>query len=401
MRNAFPYDNMNVKEKPRVSDLTLSALPFMMSKKKYKKRRESMAFTLNMFPWVYSAQYNGESWDEHYIEQEHLSPKEESSLPESERIALQMRRNNFSQFPLVNYTTQYGMGCFEGLKAYPQKNGGLSLFRPEENALRMKRSMEGLMMPSMEPKKLSTALLEFMRRNISLGFSLDYDSTWEEDNYLTAGAIYIRPFSYSESGIGINLSRNPWIIAIATPVSAYFKPGNNAAVTTTMIRATPGGTGWIKCDANYVIPALAKNKAIDKGFMECIFLDAKKHQYIEEGSSCHFFALLKDGDLVTPELGDTILPGITRKSVIQLAKDRGIKVEERPLTIKEVMENAQECFVTGTAAGITPLCSLTHKEKTTDFNCGKMGELTNSMLIELKEIQYGAREDVHGWMQQL
>lgn len=360
-----------------------------------------MAFTLSMYPWVYAAKYNGNDWDEEYIEQDHLTPQEEANLPQEELNALLAKRNSFSQFPLVNYTTQYGMGCFEGLKAFPQMNGGLAIFRPGQNSIRMQKSMEGLQMPSMEPKRLTKAILASVKKNQDIGFTMEYDKQWEKDGYLTAGAIYVRPFSYSEPGIGINLSSNPWIIVVSTPVSAYFKPGNNAAVTTTMVRATPGGTGWIKCDANYVIPTLAKNQAIKKGFMECVFLDAKEQRFIEEGSSCNFFSLLKDGTLVTPDLGDTILPGITRKSVIQLAKDRGINVEERPLDINEVLDNGVECFVTGTAAGITPLCSLTHNDKTREFAKGCMGELTNDMLLELKGIQYGAREDKHGWMEQV
>jgi len=357
-----------------------------------------MAFTLSMFPWVFSAKHDNGTWKEDYIEQPHLSPDEEAALEEAERNALLEKRNHFTQFPLVNYTTQYGMGCFEGLKAYPQQNGGLAIFRPDENSKRMQQSMKGLMMPSMEPEALTEAVMETMRKNRDTGFTMEYDPQWEKDGYISAGAVYIRPFSYSEPGIGINLSRDPWIIIVATPVSAYFKPGNNSACTTTMVRATPGGTGWIKCDANYVIPTLAKNKAIAEGYMECVFLDAVEKKYIEEGSSCNFFTLLKDGTLVTPQLGDTILPGITRKSVIQLAKDRGLTVEERPLSIDEVLDKGEECFVTGTAAGITPISSLTHKKKTCEFSGGNMGELTADLLKELKGIQYGAREDKHGWM---
>lgn len=359
---------------------------------------QTMAFSLSMFPWVYSAKYQEGLWTPEFIEQPHLSPSEEAALSAEEQDQLLKKRNRFTQFPLVNYTTQYGMGCFEGLKAYPQKNGGLAIFRPEENAERMKRSMEGLMMPSMEPAQLTQAILDMVKKNSDDGFAMEYDTQWEEDGYISAGSIYIRPFSYSEPGIGINLSRSPWIIVVATPVSAYFKPGNNSAVTTSMVRATPGGTGWIKCDANYVIPTLAKNKAMGKGFMECVFLDAKEQKYIEEGSSCNFFVLLKNGTLVTPELGDTILPGITRKSIIQLAQDQGITVEERPLAVKEVLNQGQECFVTGTAAGITPISSLTHHGKKVDFPGGEMGDLTKSLLLELKGIQYGAREDRHQWM---
>ena len=135
--------------------------------------------------------------------------------------------------------------------------------------------------------------------------------------------------------------------------------------------------------------------------MEAIFLDAAEKKFIEEGSSCNFFCRTKDGTLVTPELGDTILPGITRKSIIQLAEDRGIKVEERKISIEEVQDNAAECFVSGTAAGITPITSITHKGKQSIFSSGKPQELTMSLLEELKGIQYGVIEDRHGWMKSI
>ncbi|OQY31768.1 MAG: branched chain amino acid aminotransferase [Spirochaetaceae bacterium 4572_59] len=355
-----------------------------------------MAFTLSIFPWVYIGKYET-SWTGNFIEQEHLSPEEESKLSEEEHTALMNRRNSFPDLPLVNYTSQYGMGVFEGAKAYPQKDGGLKVFRPDENAKRMARSMEGLYMPGVDEKFLVDAILGVPAKNADLGFSIKYDTAWEKDNFLSAAAIYIRPFSWSEPGIGVGLSKNPWVVVVSTPVSAYFSADNYDAVISDMIRATPNGTGWIKCDANYVISALAKKKAGDAGFMEAIFLDVTQ-KYVEEGSSCNFFCLMKNGTLVTPELGDTILPGITRKSIIQLAKDRGIKVEERKLAIEEVMTDAAECFVAGTAAGITPICSLTHHGNKQVFGSGEPQKLTMDLLKELKGIQYGVVEDRYGWM---
>ncbi len=356
-----------------------------------------MAFKLSIFPWVYVGKYES-SWTGDFIEQEHLTPEEENRLSEEEHTALMNRRNSFPDLPLVNYTSQYGMGCFEGVKAFPQKNGGLKVFRPDENAKRMARSMEGLHMPGVDEKLCIDAILGVPARNAELGFTINYDPEWEKENFLSAGAVYIRPFTWSEPGIGVGLSRNPWLIVVTTPVSAYFSAENFDAVTTDMIRATPNGTGWIKCDANYVIPALAKKKAGDEGYMEAIFLDAKESRYIEEGSSCNFFCQLKDGTLVTPDLGDTILPGITRKSVIQLARDKGVKVEERKLSIQEVLDNGGECFVTGTAAGITPITSLTHQGKRREFGDGTPRELTLNLLHELKGIQYGVLEDRYNWM---
>jgi branched-chain amino acid aminotransferase len=356
-----------------------------------------MAFTLSIHPWVFVGKFN-ESWSGDFIEQEHLSPEEEAALSEADRNALHERRNSFPQLPLVNFTSQYGLGCFEGVKAFPQKDGSLKVFRPEENSARMSRSMAGLGMPGVDEELCTKAILGTAGRNAELGFTVKYNPQWEKDSFQSAGSIYIRPFSWSEPGIGINLSKNPWLVVINTEVSAYFAGENYNAVTTDMIRSNHKGTGWIKCDANYVISCLAKNQAIEGGFMEAIFLDAVEQKYIEEGSSCNFFCLKKDGTLVTPELGDTILPGITRKSLIELASDQGVKVEERKLSLEEVLDDGAECFVTGTAAGLTPITSLTHKGKKTSFGKGTPGELSQSLINELKGIQYGVLEDRFGWM---
>jgi len=359
-----------------------------------------MAFSLSIYPWVFKAQFGGNgTWTEVYDEKPHKTPAEEAVLSPAEQQLLLAKRNSFPELPLVNYTTQYGMGCFEGLKAFPQPDGTLKLFRPDRNGARMKMSMEGLKMPGFPADQFVRAMRGVISRNAALGFRPDYEPAWESDNFQNASAIYLRPFSYSEPAIGLGLSTNPWVVVIATPVSSYFKEGSTAAITTESIRATRKGTGWIKCDANYVIPTLAKKVAEAAGYMEAIFLDAVEQKYVEEGSSCNFFCVMKNGTLVTPELGDTILPGITRDSVIALAGDLGIKVEQRRLAIKEVIEKGAECFVTGTAAGVSYLESLTHKHKTALFNGGKIGEVTLELQKTLKGIQYGRLPDRHSWLQ--
>jgi branched-chain amino acid aminotransferase len=185
---------------------------------------------------------------------------------------------------------------------------------------------------------------------------------------------------------------------MTTPVGSYFKQGNSKAVTTRRVRANPGGTGWIKADSNYVTSALAKREAELAGYMEAVFLDAKEHSYFEEGSSCNIFFVMKDGTLVTPSLEDTILPGINRRSILILAAEKGIRVAERRISVKEVFSKAKECFVSGTAAGITSIESLTHEGKEAVF-CGRaMGDVTRALLRVLKGIQYGALADTHGWM---
>lgn len=357
-------------------------------------------FTLSLYPWVYVAQHTEEyGWRGDFREQEHLSPAEEAALSGTERNALLARRNSLPDLPLVNYTTQYGMGCFEGLKAFPHPDGSLRSFRPDRNGARMHRSMEGLQMPPFPVEMFLEGTLGTVARNADIGFAPAYDPQWEKNNFLTASSVYVRPFSYTEPGIGLNLSKHPYVVVATTPVGSYFDPDSSSkAITTEKVRATKGGTGWIKCDANYVIPTLTKYEVQAQGYMEAIFLDSEEHQFVEEGSSSNIFFLMGDGTLVTPVLEDTILPGITRASIIQLAKDRGVSVEERRISIDEVMSGAMEAFVSGTAAGLSYLESITHQGHERILRDRKMGDLTRDLLHELKGMQYGAVEDRHGWM---
>ncbi len=317
----------------------------------------------------------------------------------TDRAALVGSRNSFPELPLINYTTQYGMGCFEGLKAYPQADGTLKVFRPEENGKRMARSMEGLAMPAYPADLFVPAVIGVVRRNQELGFAPTYDAAWEKNDFVTGHTVYLRPFSYAEPGIGLNLSARPWVIMIGTEVGSYFDPdAPSRAITTDKVRATPGGTGWIKCAANYVIPTLTKKAVQKEGFMEAIFLDAGEKRYVEEGSSCNIFFLLDSGKLVTPTLEDTVLAGINRQSVIELARQKGVSTEERRIPIDEVMESTVECFVTGTAAGVSYIESIEHNGTTTVFRDGKVGDLTHELGSTLKGIQYGTMKDALGWM---
>ncbi len=357
-----------------------------------------MSFSLNTFPVVYRSKYEDARWSEQWLEKEHKSPAEEAQLSAAEREALLERRNCYADMPLVSYTSQYGLGCFEGIKALPQKDGGLAIFRPDQNAARFYRSMAGLLMPAFPEELFVAACVKVVADNAAKGFRVHYDAAWEKDSFMNAASVYIRPFSYSEGAIGVSPSKNPWVIIVASPVSSYFSGGNSAAITTDRVRATPRGTGWIKAASNYVISTLAKHEATSAGYMECIFLDAIEQKYLEEGSSCNIFVYLKSGELVTPALGDTILPGITRLSLIELAQDMRVRVSERKISIDEAMEEGAECFVSGTAAGLTPIESITHKGKTAVFNNGRVGELSASLRDTLKGIQYGTLPDTKAWM---
>jgi branched-chain amino acid aminotransferase len=358
-----------------------------------------MAFNLAMYPVSYVAQFNPATgnWDESWYQADSITFEELSKMSSDEQAKVYAKRNTFG-LPLVNYTTQYGLGCFEGMKAYPRKDGSLTLFRPDRNAKRFNDSMKGLYTPAFPENLYLKASLEFLKRNKELGYIPAYNSEWEQDTFASASAVYMRPFMYSEGAIGVGISKAPYVIICATTVSSYFKDSNSKAVITDRIRATPKGTGCIKCASNYVISALAKKEAEEKGFMEVIYLDAVHRKYIEEGSSCNVFFRLKSGELVTPALGDTILPGITRASVIDLARSEGMKVSERKISIQEVAKKCVECFVTGTAAGITPIESITWKGKEYVFNQRKPGEAGKALQAKLKGIQYGTITDPNGWI---
>ncbi len=356
-----------------------------------------MAFSLQMYPITYMAKYNSETkkWEERWIESDTITFDELNALSPEKKEAVLAARNDL-KLPGVSYTSQYGFGCFEGMKAFPTKDGRVAIFRPEQNAKRFANSMRGLKAPAFPEDLYINASKEFVKRNAALGYVPSYDAEWEKDSYASASAVYMRPFMNTEGAIGVGISVEPYVIICGTTVSSYFKGGNTKAITTERIRATEHGTGWIKCASNYVISALAKREAEDAGYMEVIFLDTSR-KYVQEGSSCNIFFKLKDGTLITPELGDTILPGITRNSTITLANQLGIKVEERLVTIDEVMKNAVECFVTGTAAGLTPIESITHEGREAVFNNREPGEVATQIQKILKGGQYGSVEDTNNW----
>ena len=357
-----------------------------------------MALALNSYPVSYRAKFSGTNWKEEYLEKPHETPEKEAAMSEEERNKIKNSRNCFDDIPLVNYTSQYGLACFEGLKAFPQKDGGMAIFRLDRNAKRFSESMVGLKMPPFPQELFIKSCIETVKRNAELGFSVPYKPEWEKDSFLSADSIYLRPFTIAEGGIGVNISREPWVVVIATTVSSYFSAENSDAIVTERIRATPKGTGWIKACANYALAALAKQEAMEAGYMECFFLDATHRKYIEEGSSCNIFFLLKSGELVTPELGDTILPGITRASIIEIARDKGIKVSERRISIEEALGETKECFISGTAVGAISITSLTWQDEKTVFGDGKLGEFAAEIRNTLKGIQYGILPDTKGWM---
>ncbi len=358
-------------------------------------------FSFNPYPFRYSAKYkdnnNAAVWEEHFTELPNKG-SEEHMVSEQEKLDLIHKRSEAGAFPLVNYSTQYALGCFEGLKAYPQEDGALALFRPDRNAKRFTASMQALYMPPFETHMFIDATRQLLSLSRSKGFFPQYDATWKDSHFSTATAVYIRPFTYPEGGIGLNISKYPWVIMYATEVGKYLDTRTqHSLIVSEKIRATPNGTGWIKCNSNYVISILAKQEAKNKGYTEPLFLDVSR-SYVEECASCNVFFVLNDNTIVTPELGDTILPGITRDSIICIAKDMGFVVDERKISIEEVMSNAKECFATGTAVGVEYFGTLHYNGTSVQFGDGTIGEISHILQSTLKKIQYGLLEDKHNWL---
>jgi branched-chain amino acid aminotransferase len=288
----------------------------------------------------------------------------------------------------------YGQEVFEGLKAYRRKDGGIQLFRPADNFSRMNRSAARLCMPPVEVEFMIQALRELV--------ALDQD--WVPRTRGTS--LYIRPTMIAtNAALGVKVSPEYLFYIITGPVGAYYSGGfkpTRIMVTEDYVRAVPGGMGEAKTSGNYAASLMASEAAARKGYSQVLWLDGVHRRYVEEVGTSNIFFLLEDG-LVTPPLKGTILPGITRDSVITLARDWGIPVHERLITIDEVMEAAasgalRESFATGTAAVVSPVGELAYKEQTVSINGGKPGELAVRLYDELTGIQYGERPDRHGWV---
>jgi len=287
----------------------------------------------------------------------------------------------------------YGQLIFEGLKAYRGKAGAIYLFRPYENIKRMNASAERLCMPTVDPdvffqglKKLALLEKDWIPRGIGT-------------------SLYIRPTMIAtEAFLGVHPSAEYLLFVIVGPVGAYYPQGFSPTkiyVEEEYVRAVRGGIGLCKAAANYAASLLASQKAEQKGYTQVLWLDAIERKYVEEvGTSNIFFVI--DGELVTPPLAGSILPGVTRDSVLQIARRWGLKVSERRLSVEEIQEaqasgKLQEVFASGTAAIVSPVGQIYYKGKEYLINGGKTGELTEKLYNEILQIQYGEKEDPFGW----
>jgi branched-chain amino acid aminotransferase len=291
----------------------------------------------------------------------------------------------------------YNQEVFDGLKAYHLEDGGIGLFRPEKNIERMNASARRMVMPEVEPN----FFFEAMKALILL------DRNWIPTSAGTS--LYIRPTMIAnEPALGVRPSRQYLFYIILSPVGAYYPEGFNPTriyVSDEYVRAVKGGSGDAKTSCNYGPTLFISQQAGEKGYTQVLWLDAKERKYVEEVGTSNIFFLIED-ELVTPPLGGTILPGITRDSVLQLARHWGLNVSERPISIEEVIEgyergSLKEMFATGTAAVISPVGEICYKGKDLQIADGQTGELSQTLYKELTGIQYGRREDPFGWQVRL
>ncbi|HIT59147.1 MAG TPA: branched-chain amino acid aminotransferase [Candidatus Faeciplasma pullistercoris] len=289
----------------------------------------------------------------------------------------------------------YGQTMFEGLKAYKGDNGEVYLFRPDMNAKRANNSNKRLCIPSIPEEDFVQAVKAVV----------DIDRDWIPDEPGTS--LYIRPFVIStDDHLGVAPSKSYLFMVILSPSGAYYESGLAPVgiwIEDDYVRAVRGGIGFAKTGGNYAASLAAQVKAHDDGYSQVLWLDGVERKYIEEVGAMNIVFKIA-GKVVTPMLNGSILPGITRDSVLTLCRDWGYEVEERKISVDELIEAAhngtlEEVFGTGTAAVVSPVGKLRYKDEVFEIGGGKIGELTQKLYDELTGIQWGKRPDTRGWRQ--
>lgn len=291
----------------------------------------------------------------------------------------------------------YAQEIFEGLKAYRLADGGIALFRPEANAARFNASAERLAMPTLPEGLFVSAVEELVKAD------RDWFPTVE------GGSLYLRPFMFaSEAFLGVRPSKQYKFLVIASPAGNYFKSGAPAVSlwVSDYSRAAPGGTGAAKCGGNYAASLVPTAEAFSRGHDQVLFLDAVERRWIEELGGMNLFFVMADGSLVTPPLGGTILPGITRESLIKLAREEGLTVREERYSLAQWQADATsgaltETFACGTAAVVTPVGKVTSASDSFVIGSGGPGQLTQKLRQRLVAIQRGEAQDTHGWVHRI
>ncbi len=296
------------------------------------------------------------------------------------------------------FVFHYGQAVFEGLKAYKTKNGQTVIFRPEKHIERLNKSCKRMCIPELDPDlvlKGLTALVEL-------------EKEWIPTKEGTS--LYIRPFVIStEPYLGVRPSQQYIFMIILSPVGAYYADGQmnpvKIFVEDEFVRAVKGGVGHVKTPGNYAASFLAQEHASRAGYEQVLWLDGKEHKYIEEVGSMNIFFKIS-GEIYTPALSGSILPGVTRDSVIQLVKEWGVPVHERKISIDELYDHyekgqLEEVFGTGTAAVISPVGELRWGEKVMTINNFQTGEFAKKLYETITGIQYGKVPDKFGWIKEV
>ena len=291
----------------------------------------------------------------------------------------------------------YGSEIFEGLKAYRRADGKVQMFRPIENIRRMNNSAERLCLPQIDEDMAMEILNTFVK----------CEEDWTPSAPGTS--LYLRPFMFgNDETLGVHAVHNARFMIIASPVGSYYKEGINPVkimIEDQDVRAVRGGTGYAKCGGNYAASNRAGERAEQKGYSQVLWLDGVERKYIEEVGAMN--VMFKIGDeIVTPMLSGSILPGITRKSCLEVLRSKGYKVSERLLSIDELAEamangTLKEAWGCGTAAVISPIGELCYKDTKYAVNNGEIGEVTQMLYDTLTGIQWGKIEDEFNWTYKL
>jgi branched-chain amino acid aminotransferase len=292
----------------------------------------------------------------------------------------------------------YAQEIFEGMKAYRHADDSVWLFRPDQNADRFARSARRMGLPVLEAEDFLGSVEALVRADLA---------------WVPLGgeqSLYLRPFMFaSEAFLGVRAAKRVTFCCIASPAGSYFASGVKPVsiwISTNYTRAAPGGTGAAKCGGNYAASLVAQQEAAQHGCDQVMFADAVEHAYVEELGGMNVYLVTADHELVTPELNGSILEGVTRESILTLAKEHGLTPVERRISVAELLEGTASGFLTevfacGTAAVITPIGSLHNEAGSTGVGGGVAGPATTALRNALLDVQYGRAEDTHDWMHQI
>lgn len=285
----------------------------------------------------------------------------------------------------------YGQAIFEGIKAYRDPNGNPIIFRPYDNWRRFNRSAARMAMPAV-PESI---FMEGLRRLV------DMDRDWVPNGDGTS--LYLRPFMMAtDEFIGVRPATSFKFMIITSPAGPYYSKPVSIYVQDKYVRAFHGGTGFAKNAGNYGASMLPTQEVREMGYDQILWTDGIHHRFVQEIGTMNVFFKLGD-TVVTPDLSDTILEGVTRDSILTLLREKGIKVEERPLPIEEIEAcysrgELKEAFGAGTAASLAPIADLTYRDVKMELPPVESWEVANWLILELAEIRYGRKEDKHGWL---